>query len=145
MNDETDEPIDENGEGSDGGRDTLIDVLSGDEIPASPKKALVQKVLLPPGRRTPLARWSTCRGDKRLAREGGSAPRLRAVSVGRNARQDADGALVPQRAQSPYARIRRRYLQRASVREEVRLRFRTRRAFSVEAVCCTRISLMSIY
>ena len=45
MNGETDEPFDENGEGSDGGRDTLIDVLSGDEIPASPKKVLVQKVL----------------------------------------------------------------------------------------------------
>ena len=50
MNGETDEPIDEtDGDGSDdrtdGGRDTLIDVLSGDEIPASPKKRLVQKVL----------------------------------------------------------------------------------------------------
>ena len=46
MNGETDEPIDENGgDGSDRARDTLIDVLSGEEISASPKRTLVQKVL----------------------------------------------------------------------------------------------------
>ena len=46
MNGETDELLDENGgDGSDGGRDTLIDLLSGEEIPASPKNTLLQKVL----------------------------------------------------------------------------------------------------
>ena len=46
MNGETDEPVDENGGAeSGGGADTLIDILTGQAIPASPKNALVQKVL----------------------------------------------------------------------------------------------------
>lgn len=45
MNDDTDEPIDENGGDGPVGDDTLIDLLSGEAIPASPKKRLVQKVL----------------------------------------------------------------------------------------------------
>ncbi len=47
MNGEADEPIDESGDDGPGGSggDTLIDVLSGQELPASPKKQLVQKVL----------------------------------------------------------------------------------------------------
>ena len=46
MNAETDEPIDEDGVvESGGGADTLIDILTGQAIPASPKNALVQKVI----------------------------------------------------------------------------------------------------
>ena len=46
MNGETEELIDENrSDGADGGRDTVIDLLSGEEIPASPKNRLLQKVL----------------------------------------------------------------------------------------------------
>ena len=46
MNAETDDPVDENG-GTEpgGGADTLIDILTGQAIPASPKNALVQKAL----------------------------------------------------------------------------------------------------
>ena len=46
MNGDIDEPVEENGgDGPGGSADTLIDVLSGTEIPASPKNTLVQKVL----------------------------------------------------------------------------------------------------
>lgn len=46
MNAETDEPIDDDGGAEPGGgADTLIDILTGRAIPASPKKTLVQKVL----------------------------------------------------------------------------------------------------
>ena len=46
MNAETDDPVDEGGGAEPvGGADTLIDILTGQAIPASPKNALVQKVI----------------------------------------------------------------------------------------------------
>lgn len=45
MNDEADEPIDEHAGGGEPVSDTLIDLLSGKAIRATPKNALVQKVL----------------------------------------------------------------------------------------------------
>lgn len=46
MSGETDEPIDEDGGAEPGGgADTLIDILTGRAMPASPKNTLVQKVL----------------------------------------------------------------------------------------------------
>ena len=46
MNAETDDPVDEDGGAEAGGdADTLIDILTGQAVPASPKNALVQKVL----------------------------------------------------------------------------------------------------
>lgn len=46
MNAETDDPVDEGGGAEPGGgADTLIDILTGQAVPASPKNALVQKVL----------------------------------------------------------------------------------------------------